>query len=594
MITSSELRQKYLKFFASKGHKIIDGASLIPSNDPTVLFTTAGMHPLVPYLLGEKHPSGQRLTDVQVCVRTGDIDEVGDNTHLTFFEMLGNWSIGDYFKKEAIEWSFEFLTSESWLNIPKEKLAVTVFKGEGNIPEDDEAAKMWHKLGIPKDRIQHLGRADNWWGPAGQTGPCGPDTEMFYWTGTDKPPKVYDPKNRTWVEIWNDVFMQYNKTADGGYEPLAKTNVDTGMGLERTLMVLNGKSTVYDTDLFTPILQKIETLTDKRYGSDDETTKAMRIIADHIRAATFILADQNGVTPSNVEQGYILRRLIRRAVRYGKILGINGIFTTLIAETIIDTMSEAYPNLSEKKELVRVELTREEKKFRKTIDHGLNLFAKLSTSLKAEGQIMIPAVEMFHLYDTYGFPPEMTKELAAEAGFKVDEKGFEIEFKHHQEKSRLGSEKKFAGGLSDHSAESTRLHTATHLLHQALRIILGPHVEQRGSNITPERLRFDFSHPEKMTKEQIQAVEDLVNKQIARDLPVRFEEMTFAEAQKSGAIGLFEHKYGDKVKVYTVGDFSKEVCGGPHVEHTAQVGQFKILKEEAASARIRRIKAIVK
>lgn len=593
MITASELRQKYLQFFASKGHKIINTASLIPENDPTVLFTTAGMHPLVPYLLGQKHPSGKRLTDVQVCIRTGDIDEVGDNTHLTFFEMLGNWSLGDYFKKEAIEWSFEFLTSEDWLNIPKEKLAVTVFKGEKNIPEDDEAAKMWHKLGISKDRIQYLGREDNWWGPAGLTGPCGPDTEMFYWTGTEKPPKKYEPTDKRWVEIWNDVFMQYNKTADGNYEPLAQTNVDTGMGLERTLMVLNGKSTVYDTDLFSPILRKIEELSGKKYGSDEETTKAMRVIADHVRAATFILADRNGVTPSNVEQGYILRRLIRRAVRFGRNLGIDGLFTFDVAEVVITIMKEAYPNLLEKKEFIHTELSREEEKFGKTIDHGLNLFTKLTARLKAEGEIMIPAVEMFHLYDTYGFPPEMTKELALEAGFKVDEKGFETEFKHHQEKSRLGSQIKFAGGLADHSVESTRLHTATHLLHKALRDILGTHVEQRGSNITPERLRFDFSHPDKMTKEQIQAAEDLVNKQISRDLPVHFEEMSFEEAQNSGAIGLFEHKYGDKVKVYIVGDFSKEVCGGPHVEHTALVGKFKIVKEEAVSAGIRRIKAIV-
>lgn len=598
-----ELRRAFLDFFISKGHAEIPSASLIPENDPTVLFTTAGMHPLVPYLLGEPHPAGHRLTNVQKCIRTGDIDEVGDATHLTFFEMMGNWSLQDYFKKEAIEWSFEFLTSI--LRIPLSHLAFTVFVGEEGIPRDEQSAGIWEALGVSKERIAFLGREDNWWGPAGQTGPCGPDTEMFYWTGGGEPPAAYDPSDKRWVEIWNDVFMQYRKTAEGKFELLSAPNVDTGMGLERTLAVLTGASTVYDTELFQPILREIEKLTGRSYGESPEVTRGMRIIADHTRAAVMMIAD--GILPSNKDQGYVLRRLIRRSVQKMNSLGAAQVergretgvrLLPKIAGPTISTLTDQYPYLVQDKmrQVIDNELAREESRFVETLSKGLKEFEKIfSVSGKITGE------QAFFLFSSFGFPFELTLELTREKGQAIDEDAFAQEFKKHQEISRAGSEKKFAGGLADHSVETTRLHTATHLLHQALRTVLGDHVFQKGSNITAERLRFDFSHPEKVTSEQLQAVEVLVNQVITRDLPVSFEILDLDEAKRRGAIGLFEDTYaaqGNKIKVYTVGDettgvFSREVCGGPHVTHTGELEGFKILKEEASSQGVRRIKAVV-
>lgn len=581
-----EIRQKYLDFFKAKGHAIIPSAPLLPENDPTVLFTTAGMHPLVPFLLGEPHPMGNRLANHQKCIRTGDIDEVGDGTHLTFFEMMGNWSLGDYFKKEAIEMSFEFLTGEKWLNVPLKKLAVSVFKGDNDAPRDEEAAEIWRSLGFPDHRIVYLPKKDNWWGPAGQTGPCGPDTEMFYWVGEGEAPKDSNPETDedNWVEIWNDVFMQYNKTADGKYEPLKQKNVDTGLGLERVAAVLQGKKSVYDIELFTPILEKIGALATVK---QEENIESYRIIADHLRAATLMAAD--GVKPSNVDQGYVMRRLIRRAIRHGQKIGIEQEFTATIAKKVIHTLSDVYPELNHEEEILET-FRAEEERFSHAINQGLREFEKLVSSLPAK---TIPGLQAFHLYDTYGFPIEMTEELAVERHLKVDRKGFDEAFAKHQELSRAGAEEKFKGGLQDHSEETTKLHTATHLLHAALRHVLGDHVEQKGSNITAERLRFDFNHPDKLTPEQIEAVEKYVNEAIASDAKVTCETVTVEEAKERGAIGLFEEKYGDKVKVYSMEDWSKEICGGPHVEHLGQLGHFKIKKEQSSSAGIRRIKAIL-
>ena len=617
MLTSAELREKYLEFFKIKNHAIIPSSSLIPDNDPTVLFTTAGMHPLVPYLMGQKHPLGKRLANAQKCVRTGDIDEIGDNRHLTFFEMLGNWSLGDYFKDDAIRWSWEFLTGYEWLNLDPRKLAVSVFAGdpENGIPRDDEAAKIWKKLGVPDERIAYLPKKNNWWGPAGQTGPCGPDTEMFFWAGkSEYPPSGSNPgtDEDNWLEIWNDVFMQYNKTADGKYEPMSQKNVDTGMGLERTLKVLNGYNDVFETDSFAPVIRTIEVLSDNKYSEGGKVQKAMRIIADHLRTATFIMGDDRGIAPSNTDQGYIVRRLIRRAIRYGRQLGIKGDFTVTISKKIIETFKNAYPELVKNQNFVITELAAEENKFTNTVEQGLKEFEKLMmgyrTAFEKTGNVVkeIPGKHAFKLYDTYGFPLEMTQELALENALQVDVAGFHEEFKKHQETSRAGAEQKFAGGLADHSEMSTKYHTATHLLHAVLRKILGPHAVQRGSNITSERMRFDFSHPQKMTAEEVKAAEDLVNAAIKKDYKVTFEEVSFEEAKKRGAIGLFEDKYQGKVKVYSVGDsrepatadpnspaFSREVCGGPHVEHTGTMGKFKIIKEEAVSAGVRRIKAIL-
>ncbi|HAL93869.1 MAG TPA: alanine--tRNA ligase [Rectinema sp.] len=598
MITIDELRRKYIEFFKARGHAEISGKSLIPENDPTVLFTTAGMHPLVPYLLGEPHPAGKRLTDYQKCIRTGDIDMVGDTSHLTFFEMLGNWSLGDYFKNEAIHWSYEFLTSPDYLGIDPVKLSVTVFAGDESVPRDDESAYLWKKVGIPEERIFFLPREDNWWGPAGETGPCGPDTEMFVDTGApacgpDCKPGCHCGK---YFEIWNDVFMQYNKKADGSYELLARPCVDTGMGIERTVAMLQGKKSVYEIEAFTPILKVLESITGKTYGvssSDAEIDRSFRIIADHIRAAAFILGDPKAVLPSNIGAGYVLRRLIRRAVRHGKKLGIEGLFLSRPAQAVIDIYKEPYPELLENAGRIFEELEREEKKFLETLQKGEHEFEKILPNLLKNPDKTMPGRLAFKLYDTYGFPIELTEELAAEHELKVDKQGFEESFKKHQEISRAGSEQVFKGGLADNSEIVTRYHSATHLLHKALRLVLGNHVAQKGSNITAERLRFDFSHPAPMTPEQIAAVERIVNEQIARDLPVTMEMMPPEEAKAAGAIALFGEKYEPIVKVYTMGDFSKEVCGGPHVSHTGEIGKFKIIKEQSSSAGVRRIYAVL-
>ncbi len=598
MITIDELRRKYIEFFKARGHAEISGKSLIPENDPTVLFTTAGMHPLVPYLLGEPHPAGKRLTDYQKCIRTGDIDMVGDTSHLTFFEMLGNWSLGDYFKNEAIHWSYEFLTSPDYLGIDPVKLSVTVFAGDESVPRDDESAYLWKKVGIPEERIFFLPREDNWWGPAGETGPCGPDTEMFVDTGApacgpDCKPGCHCGK---YFEIWNDVFMQYNKKADGSYELLARPCVDTGMGIERTVAMLQGKKSVYEIEAFTPILKVLESITGKTYGvssSDAEIDRSFRIIADHIRAAAFILGDPKAVLPSNIGAGYVLRRLIRRAVRHGKKLGIEGLFLSRPAQAVIDIYKEPYPELLENAGRIFEELEREEKKFLETLQKGEHEFEKILPNLLKNPDKTMPGRLAFKLYDTYGFPIELTEELAAEHELKVDKQGFEESFKKHQEISRAGSEQVFKGGLADNSEIVTRYHSATHLLHKALRLVLGNHVAQKGSNITAERLRFDFSHPAPMTPEQIAAVERIVNEQIALDLPVTIEMMPPEEAKAAGAIALFGEKYEPIVKVYTMGDFSKEVCGGPHVSHTGEIGKFKIIKEQSSSAGVRRIYAVL-
>ena len=588
---ASEIRRRYIEFFKNRNHAEIKSAPLIPENDPTCLFTTAGMHPLVPYLLGAKHPSGTRLTDYQKCIRTGDIDEVGDPVHLTFFEMLGNWSLGDYFKKEMIGFSFEFLTGKENLNIPADMLAVTVFAGDEDCPFDEEAYNEWRSHGIPAARIAKLGKKDNWWGPAGTTGPCGPDTEMFYWTGPLPAPETFDPGDKRWVEIWNDVFMQYNKTADGKFEPLAQKNVDTGMGLERVTAILQGKASCYETEIFAPIFAKL----DEIRGIDAPAavrTSSERIIADHLRAATFILGD--GITPGKVDQPYVLRRLIRRAIREGRKLGINDAFTSKIADAVIEEFGDVYPELRDRAAVIREELDREEKQFAVTLEKGTHEFQKLIDRVPAHiEKKIISGKNAFNLYETYGFPIELTIEMAQEKGFQVDRAGYDAAFAKHQEMSRAGAEQKFKGGLADSSEATAALHSATHLLQAALRKVLGTHVEQRGSNITAERLRFDFSHEDKMTPEQLKQVEDLVNDAISRDLPSVCEEMDVETAKNSGAMGLFENKYDAKVKVYTMGDVSKEICGGPHASRTGELGRFKIKKEESSSRGVRRIKAVL-
>ena len=604
-MTADELRAKYIEFFVAKGHVQIQGKSLLPDNDPTVLFTTAGMHPLVPYLLGEPHPAGNRLVDYQKCIRTGDIDSVGDASHLTFFEMLGNWSLGDYFKEGAIEMSFEFLTSPRWLGIPVEKLGITVFEGDEGVPRDNESAAAWRKAGIPENRIAYLPRADNWWGPAGSTGPCGPDTEMFYYIGDapcgpDCKPGCSCGK---WLEIWNDVFMQYNKNAEGAYIPLARTCVDTGMGIERTVTILNGKQSVYDTEIFLPTRSAVEKAANYAYGADSEKDKSVRIICDHLRASAFILGDPKAVSPSNVGAGYVLRRLIRRAVRHGKKLGIAGLesgeklLLSPIAEVLIGQMQGPYPELRENKARIIEELDREEQKFLETLQKGEHEFEKLLPNLLKDPRKVMSGRLAFKLYDTYGFPIELTEELAGENGMTVNRGEFDDAFKKHQELSRAGSEQVFKGGLQDHGETATRYHTATHLLHQALRLVLGGHIAQKGSNITAERMRFDFAHPSPMTADEIARVEAIVNEQIQHDLPVCVEVMPLEAAKASGAIALFGEKYESQVKVYTVGPpngfFSKEVCGGPHVERTGTLGKFKIQKEQSSSAGVRRIRAVL-
>lgn len=634
-MTAEELRKKYLEFFKSKKHAIIPSASLMPENDPSVLFTTAGMHPLVPFLMGEKHPLGKRLTDVQKCIRTSDIDEVGDATHHTFFEMLGNWSLGDYFKKEAIEMSWEFLTSPEWLGLDKNRIAVSVFAGDEDAPFDQEAFNTWKNLGIPEKRIAKLPKKNNWWGM--ETGPCGPDSEMFYWVGDpDKVPASFNDDNILWVEIWNDVFLQYNKTKDGKYESLKQQNVDTGMGLERTLAVLNGFDDNYLTEVFLPIIQKIEELSGKKY---QDNKKAFRIIADHIKAATMILGDEKGIVPSNVLQGYVLRRLIRRAVRYGKMLGINNIFTFKLAEVVIEMNKNVYPEVKKNKDFILQQLINEEEKFAKALEDGLVKAKKIIETKKSipndkfniimqtpnKGEILgralkdirenidskayldfkipltqdeiknatITGEEAFYMYQTFGFPRDMMIELAQAKNLIVDTVGFREETQKHQELSRTASAGMFKGGLADASEETKKLHTAAHLMLAALRKVLGDHVMQKGANITPERLRFDFSHGEKMTPEQIKKVEDLVNEQIQKGIEVKMEEVSLEDAKNQGAMGIFDSKYGDKVKVYTIDTFSKEICGGPHASNTSELGHFKIQKEESSSAGVRRIKAVL-
>jgi len=594
-MTSQQLIDKYLEFFKSKGHQIIPGASLIPEHDPSVLFTTAGMHPLVPFLLGEKHPQGKRLTDLQRCIRTVDIDNVGDNWHSTFFEMLGNWSLGDYFKEDAIKFAYEFLTNKEYLNIYPGKLSVTVFAGDDTAPKDDEAIRTWLSLGIPEERIYALPKEDNWWGPAGETGPCGPDTEIFYDTDKEKCSDKCQPGCGCgkYVEIWNLVFMCYNKTKEGKFLPLAQKNIDTGMGVERTLAILHGFDNSYETELFKPIMDLLE---EKLVGQVNEQNvtkdpiKSKRIIADHIRASVFLLMD--GVTPSNLDQGYILRRLIRRAIRHAKLLEIKKEekVNQQIASLFINIYKDRYSKLIEQRDFIINELQKEEDKFEVSLNNGLKVFAKIAANTKNS---QITGLDAFHLYDTYGFPIEMTVELAKEKNLTVDEKEFNQEFIKHQELSRKGAEKKFKGGLADHSEMTTKLHTATHLLHQALRQVLGEQVQQKGSNINPERLRFDFNYDQKMTPEQLTQVEQIVNDQIEKGLDIKMEEMSVDDAKASGAIGLFTEKYGDKVKVYSIGDFSKEICGGPHAKNTSELHHFEIKKEESSSAGVRRIKAIL-
>ena len=610
-LTADELRETYLKFFESKGHAIISGASVIPENDPTVLFTTAGMHPLVPYLMGEMpHPAGTRLTDVQKCVRTGDIDAVGDSAHLTFFEMLGNWSLNDYFKKEAIGWSFEFLTTK--LGFSPDQLSVTVFAGEGKegeegyIPADEEAAAIWRSLGIPDERIYRLPREDNWWGPAGSTGPCGPDTEMFIDTGKPKCSDGCRPgcSCGKYIEIWNDVFMQYNKNAEGKYEPLGRHNVDTGMGVERTVCMLSGAPTVYDTEIFAPIMAKIEELSSSAgkgagapelpSGPSDDRLRAKRIVADHMRTATFILCDpKGGVKPGNVGANYVLRRLIRRAVRYGRQLGIAPGFTPKLAAVISAKYAHVYPELAANLAQCQADLEAEENRFNQTLDKGEAMFNKVAEQLKLHGQNEISGKTAFKLYDTFGFPFEMTLEMAEKAGLTVDKAGFEEANRKHQELSRTTSAGAFKAGLQDNSEVVTRLHTATHLLHAALHKVLGPTANQKGSNITAERLRFDFTWPEKMTDAQIAEAEKLVNEWIQQGIEVTKKVTTVEEAKAEGAMALFGSKYGDQVTLYTIGDVSKEICCGPHVGNTKELGSFKIQKEQSSSAGVRRIKAVI-
>jgi alanyl-tRNA synthetase len=604
-ITAQELRTKYLEFFKSKGHTIIPSASLVPENDPSILFTTAGMHPLVPYLLGEKHPGGKRVTNVQRCIRTGDIDEVGDPTHCTFFEMCGNWSFGDYFKKEAIAWSFEFLTGREWLNLSLERLAFTCFAGDDDAPRDTESAEIWKSLGVPESRISFLPKEKNWW-IAGTTGPCGPDTEMHYWIDDGHPaPASYDVNEPRWVEIWNDVFMQFEKQNDGSLVPLKKPNVDTGMGLERVLTVLNGQKSVYDTELFGGMWDVLAL--DQEIMTNDEVRKA-RIVLDHVRASVFMVGD--GIEPSNKDRGYVLRRILRRAIVMGRLLNLKSHWLDSLIGKVVTNYAEAYPHLVEKSEKIFAVIEAEQKKFEVTLEKGLREFEKKLKrgegvgSIKQESSInpqpsTLTGKDAFDLYQTYGFPWELTEELAVVGGQKIDKKEFESEFKKHQELSRTASAGQFKGGLASHSDKIVSLHTATHLMNAALRKVLGENVWQKGSNITEERTRFDFTHDSKLTEQEKLEVEKLVNNWIVSDLPVKKEILSQEEARKLGAIGVFGEKYGDTVSVYTIIDpktneiISREFCGGPHVEHTGIIGKFKIQKEEASSAGVRRIKAIV-
>ncbi len=602
MITSKQLRQKYFDFFKSKGHALIPSASLIPENDPTVLFTTAGMHPLVPYLLGEPHPLGRRLYNVQKCIRTGDIDDVGDSWHLSFFEMLGNWSLGDYFKKEMVAFSYEFLTEKKYLAIPSERLSVTCFAGDADAPKDLEAAGAWEKAGVPKNRIHFLQKADNWWGPAGQTGPCGPDTEMFYHVRDiqEKSTPEFEKYNKegTFCEIWNDVLMQYNKNEKGVCEEGKQKNIDTGMGVERTVAVLNGNNNVYEMDMLKPIFEKVLELAGRKNGKvGAEELRSVRIITDHLRAAVMILGDNKGIDPSNVDQGYVLRRFIRRSIRHARLLKIEGAFCKEVAEVIVKVMGSVYGEVERNKARVFNELEKEEEKFSVALENGTKVLERKLTFLDKSPKKELNAKGVFDLFQSYGFPLEMTIEMCKEKGFSVDTKGFDELLKQHQALSRKGAEQKFKGGLLDNSVETTKLHTATHLLNEALRQIVNPNTSQKGANITAERLRFDFNADEKLTDEQVKKVESWVNEAINAEADVKMEIMSVEEAKKSGAHGVFDSKYGEKVKVYTISKgnkiFSKEICGGPHVKNTGELGKFKIQKQEAVAAGVRRIKAVL-
>jgi alanyl-tRNA synthetase len=595
-MTANELRKKFIDFFKEKGHVEIPSASLVPENDPTVLFTTAGMHPLVPFLLGETHPSGKRLVSCQRCIRTGDIDAVGDDVHLTFFEMLGNWSLGDYWKKEAIEWSWEFLTKEKWLGLEPSKIYVTCFAGDEDAPKDNESASMWMSVGLSQDRIAFLGKEDNWWGPAGQTGPCGPDTEIFYQVNTvedERPSGTHWPKGK-YVEIWNDVFMQYKKTREGTFVALRKKNVDTGMGVERTLTAIHNVQTVFDTEIFYAQKEYIKSLC-KNYNE-----KSARIIADHIKSAAFLIAD--GVRPSNKEQGYVLRRFIRKVVRESQKIGFDdlheqkgGLLTNIFA-----LYGDAYPHVIHSEKTIREEILAETMKFTKTVHQGLKILIKEIEaheigrhSAAASENVLFSGKVAFDLYQTYGFPKELIQEELRQFHAVINQTEWQAAEDEHKNLSRRGAEQKFIGGLADHSERVIRMHTATHLLHQALKDTLGDHVRQKGSNITKERLRFDFTHPEKLTKGQLIAVEHIVNQKIAESIPVKKRILTFDEAKRTGATGLFEDTYGENVSVYFIGTYSKEFCGGPHVTNTNKIGTFHILKEEAVSSGIRRIKATI-
>ncbi|MBU2562705.1 MAG: alanine--tRNA ligase [Nanoarchaeota archaeon] len=581
MITREQLIKKYLNFFKLKGHKEIPNESLIPENDPTTLFISAGMHPLVPYLLGQPHPLGKRLMNLQRCIRTGDIEEVGDSTHHTFFEMLGNWSLGDYWKKEAITWSFEFGTKI--LKLPVKRLSVSCFKGDTDAKKDEESAKRWESLGIPKERIVFLSKSENWWGPAGKTGPCGPDTEIFYWKDNTSPaPEKFDPTNKKWVEIWNDVLMEYVKDQKGKYNEAKQKNIDNGRGVERILAAINNFEDNYLTELWQPMIKQIEKLSNKKYQKNE---KPMRVIADHIKASVFIIAD--GIVPGNSEQGYILRRLIRRAIRYAKEIGLEN-FTSKVALPVFKIYDD-YQHLQKNKEHILKELEKEEEKFNKTLKKGLKIFNKFSKNKKE-----LSGEKIFLLYQSYGFPFELTKELAKEKGIKINQKSFQKELEKHQKLSRTATEGRFKSGLADNSETTTKLHTATHLLLKALQIILkNDSIIQRGSNITSERLRLDFSFPRKLTKEELEKVEELVNTQIQNSYEIIREEMPPKKAIKKGARGIFDKKYGEKVSVYLIGEFSKEICAGPHVKNTCELGVFRIKKESASSAGVRRIKAVL-
>jgi alanyl-tRNA synthetase len=587
LISSDKLKKLYLEFFQKNGHKLIANASLIPENDPTALFISAGMHPLVPYLMGQPHPSGKKLVNVQKCLRTSDIDEVGDSFHLSFFEMLGNWSLGDYFKEESIRWSHEFLTSKEWLNIDEERLFVTVFAGDEKAPRDTESARIWEELGFPTEKIYYLPREDNWWGPVGNTGPCGPDTEIFYDTGLEPCGSECEPSCGCgkYNEIWNNVFMEYNRTPDGEYELLEQKNVDTGMGVERTVAVLQGKDNVYETEIFAPLVNRIKELASIEAISENQI-RSVRIICDHSRAATFLLAE--GIVPLNVEQGYVLRRIIRRAIRHGKLLGIEEEFLSELSKTIIGTYVEDYPHLKTNEDFILTELRKEYKKFDNTLSRGLNRFNRIARNKKK-----IDGKDAFLLYQSFGFPIEIIKELGQENGIFVDVDGFHEEFQKHQKVSRAGADKRFGSGLADTAEDTVKLHTATHLLNEALRRVLGKDIVQKGSNITQERLRFDFNFERKLTDEEIKDVEELVNRQIKKALPVKRIETTLEEAINMGSQAVFEQKYGEKVSVYSINDFSTELCSGPHVKNTGELGRFKIIKEEGISAGVRRIRAVL-